>query len=675
MTDQREIPVYFKVTPPPASAACWEGKARLLSGFLHVPRGNAGGAREGRSAAILCNPFGSEQNCLYRCYRTLAERLALAGLSVLRFDYYGTGNSPGHDRETGLVRAWLDSIHAAVDFMAGEAGAENVYLFGTRLGATLATAVASEPGAGRIGGIALWNPFDTGGDFCREILFAQKLTARNGEPSVPASSAGPDREVSGFVLTAATIADLRRVDLLATAELPVSRALVLARRATLPEVRLVGHLRSRGVQTEHEFLPGITEAMGAPDQNVFPVDVVDRVTNWIVDSSRSQEAAGSNAADVTPRKFAAFDRRSPVSVDVDAVVRERALNFRGSESLFGIVSESRHRHPGNPPGIVLINPGAVHSTGANRLYVNIARAYAAAGFPVMRFDFSGIGDSPVTSDTEDLLTQLRPRVLQREHDGFIGQDIQAAMNTLGESCGVNRFVLLGMCSSGRMAFHSAIADQRVVGAVLVNTPYFDVGDSLEPQRIADASFSRYRQQFGRWGTWARVFRGDVDFARAFHVVRLRVSTDLAYWVRRFGTRGGTRRAGTTLAASEEPGPATPLSASLRETFEGFVTLARRGVSPLLLYSPNDVGLDYVQRDLGDTLRRLGIGVHILPGADHDMSRQDARAQLFDLLTAYLAKIDGREPGAGAEIPQDDRARPTGLSTPSRDLVQSTEDRG
>jgi len=70
---------------------------------------------------------------------------------------------------------------------------------------------------------------------------------------------------------------------------------------------------------------------------------------------------------------------------------ERVLRFGDSDNLIGIHTSSAASS--KRPGIVLVNSGVVHRAGPNRLYVNIARQLAAVGYPVLRFDLSGIGDS------------------------------------------------------------------------------------------------------------------------------------------------------------------------------------------------------------------------------------------------------------------------------------------
>ena len=54
-----------------------------------------------------------------------------------------------------------------------------------------------------------------------------------------------------------------------------------------------------------------------------------------------------------------------------------------------------------PPTVVLLNAGIVHRVGPNRMHVLLARALAAAGIPSLRFDMSGIGDSPEPTGGDD----------------------------------------------------------------------------------------------------------------------------------------------------------------------------------------------------------------------------------------------------------------------------------
>jgi hypothetical protein len=61
-----------------------------------------------------------------------------------------------------------------------------------------------------------------------------------------------------------------------------------------------------------------------------------------------------------------------------------------------------------------------------------------------------------------------------------------------------------------------------------------------------------------------------------------------------------------------------------------------------LYTEHDVGIDYAHHELGDTLRRLGIGINIFEGADHDVSRRSDQARLIELFRGYLRQVAARQ---------------------------------
>ncbi len=89
-------------------------------------------------------------------------------------------------------------------------------------------------------------------------------------------------------------------------------------------------------------------------------------------------------------------------------MKEEALRFGPNGSLIGIVTDPSEEERGkNLPAFLLLNAGHLHRVGPNRHYVSIARKLSAMGFTVLRFDFSGIGDSETieyaTSVEENML--------------------------------------------------------------------------------------------------------------------------------------------------------------------------------------------------------------------------------------------------------------------------------
>lgn len=141
---------------------------------------------------------------------------------------------------------------------------------------------------------------------------------------------------------------------------------------------------------------------------------------------------------------------------MNAPLRERALLFGASRSLVGILTEPpREAETRGKPGVLLLNSGLLHRVGPHRMYVELARALATRGFPVLRFDFSGIGDSA-------------PRLDALSGEESTAEETREAMAALTAARGVHRFVLMGLCSGADNAFQIARRDDRVVGAVMID---------------------------------------------------------------------------------------------------------------------------------------------------------------------------------------------------------------
>lgn len=137
-------------------------------------------------------------------------------------------------------------------------------------------------------------------------------------------------------------------------------------------------------------------------------------------------------------------------------MRERALKFGKTASLAGVLTEpTGGTTDPERPGVLFLNSGILHHTGASRLYVKAARALAEDGFTCLRFDFSGVGDSEPRKDT---LPFAKAAVVE-------GRE---AMDFLQEGRGFKRFILMGLCSGADMAYHIALADERVVGLAKID---------------------------------------------------------------------------------------------------------------------------------------------------------------------------------------------------------------
>jgi dienelactone hydrolase len=135
-------------------------------------------------------------------------------------------------------------------------------------------------------------------------------------------------------------------------------------------------------------------------------------------------------------------------------VKERPVWFGATKSLSGVLTEPPGGGAGRP-AVLLLNAGLLHHVGPHRLYVTLARRLAAAGLPVLRFDYSGLGESEPRRDAMTLEASM------------LAEGIEA-MDFL-EGAGVaDRFVPMGLCAGAENAQRLARDDARVVGAVLID---------------------------------------------------------------------------------------------------------------------------------------------------------------------------------------------------------------
>jgi pimeloyl-ACP methyl ester carboxylesterase len=177
-----------------------------LFGVYDAPaRGGAGNA-----GVVLCYPLGHEYLRAHRAFRNLAVALAERGFHVLRFDYFGSGDSGGDGQETTRDRCVTD-LAIAIDELKDMSGVSKVSLVGLRAGATFAALAAQKrPDVDRL---ILWDPVVEGGQYLSELTVLQQrwLEDRMGpDAQLPDAAA----ELIGFPITRAARTQLSETALL-----------------------------------------------------------------------------------------------------------------------------------------------------------------------------------------------------------------------------------------------------------------------------------------------------------------------------------------------------------------------------------------------------------------------------------------------------------------------------
>ncbi len=129
------------------------------------------------------------------------------------------------------------------------------------------------------------------------------------------------------------------------------------------------------------------------------------------------------------------------------------MSFGSERHLIGTVTmqaAATDRAAPHALGFVIINAGVIHRVGPHRWHVKLARHMASLGYPTIRFDPSGRGDSWVPSNAASFKDQAV-------------RDVREAMDQLTEMTGVKRFIVGGICSGAENGFDAALIDRRIVG--------------------------------------------------------------------------------------------------------------------------------------------------------------------------------------------------------------------
>jgi uncharacterized protein len=168
---------------------------------------------------------------------------------------------------------------------------------------------------------------------------------------------------------------------------------------------------------------------------------------------------------------------------------ERAVIFRcGGDELVGILHPCAGQH--HERGVLIIVGGPQYRVGSHRQFVLMARAFAERGFPVLRFDVRGMGDSG-------------GRFAGFEH---LDDDIRAAIDALlAEVPRLERVVLFGLCDAAAAALMYCNNDPRVDGLILAN-PW------VRTEQTEAATYLRhyYGTRVLQASFWRKVFSGKLE---------------------------------------------------------------------------------------------------------------------------------------------------------------------
>jgi len=234
--------------------------------------------------------------------------------------------------------------------------------------------------------------------------------------------------------------------------------------------------------------------------------------------------------------------------------------------------------------------------------VRLARTLAAEGVPSLRFDLSGVGDSPPRTGTSTMEEVVR-------------RDLGDALDLVGRETGRRDAILMGLCSGATDALHMAGHDSDVRGIVCIDL----IGDFRNWQHQA----VHYARRITRMESWTNTLTGRNQLLpRLFGAFRP-------------GDSEGDDR------------PSHPAQVGLRPVLSrddlrrDLLTLLDDQRRVLLVFT-NGLERNYNHRSqfreaLPDVARRPELDFSYFGDSDHTFSRPDDQARLIETIRGWVLR--------------------------------------
>lgn len=278
----------------------------------------------------------------------------------------------------------------------------------------------------------------------------------------------------------------------------------------------------------------------------------------------------------------------------------------GGSALVGILHVPPAHH--QKVGVLVVVGGPQYRVGSHRQFTLMARAIAAAGYPTLRFDYRGMGDSGG-----------EPRTFEAVHD-----DIRTAIDQfMREVPGMDSVVLWGLCDAASAVLMYCGSDPRVAGLVLAN-PWVRTTSGEARAFLRHYYWQRLMQR----EFWSKVARLEFDFIAS--------ARD---WLRKLGAAGGAQGAPALLGFIDR----------MYEGLAGFRGRILVLISGRDLTAQEFVDLCGVDQRWQRQLARRSVEQVALTDADHTFSNAEALAHAIRHTIDWLEPIAARAVPSAADV--------------------------
>ena len=190
---------------------------------------------------------------------------------------------------------------------------------------------------------------------------------------------------------------------------------------------------------------------------------------------------------------------------------------RNDKWLFGIY-HTPHKPDQADRVIVLLSPGIKSRVGPHRLYIKMTDMFLNMGYPVLRVDPEGLGDSegeihePYTADVYGAIEL-----------GRLVNDTVDTLNWFENQYGMRKFILAGLCGGAITALLTGANDSRVEGILSLGMTCIISGSNADPyQYLTEGQSQELRASYFSKlldpKSWLRLLTFRSDFKLMFTTI-------------------------------------------------------------------------------------------------------------------------------------------------------------
>ncbi len=316
---------------------------------------------------------------------------------------------------------------------------------------------------------------------------------------------------------------------------------------------------------------------------------------------------------------------------------------RAGLTLFGVLHLPANVSA-DKPYVVLLSPGVKMRVGPGRLYMPLTEMLVSQGYPVLRFDFYGLGDSE-----GDLAETQLADVYNNIEVGRYVDDTLAALSWLEKTRGARSFMLGGLCGGAITAILTAERNPKVESLLSIGMTVTLASNAATPaayltQTQIDQRGRGYIRRLFQPKSWIRFLTFRSEYGVIWRVIKRlfvkeqpKVAAPAAAAAAAMPAPGAAAAPVAAAAPTEQRGNANPLFP------RAYFSFLARGGRALMLFSERDrLQSEYEEKFVAPHAAQLErylpqIEQHVIPHANHVLSFHEWQREMLTLTRGWLGR--------------------------------------